>query len=346
MPITPESGREPAVEVRFSYTAELVLASMLVTGRPASITGFDEDWQKTQSAALPPSARRFMERTRGYSCPTLSFIDFVARTREFDDPERLFSEVRRLSIKRFISVLLNEDLEDPALDECLADPRRAAYQVSRLSFFSRMPENDFVSLFADPDSFREELIGFVAANRTEVFEARIRELAPVYAGRTAALQTRLVAESPLQVITDLKKHPPYRKGHSRYIFLPSHFEGYMNISCEDEDQYLLLFSVVPSPSPGDAAGARLSERLRTIADRSRLELLRLLATAPSYGKEVSSRLGLTTATVSRHLDQLKKAGLVIEDPADAQNVKIVRLDRAGVEQLLDETRRFLFGEHP
>lgn len=344
MPITPESARQPAVEVRFSYTAELVLASMLVTGRPASVTGFDEEWRKAQEAVLPDSARRFIEKTRGYSCPTLSFIDFVARTREFDDPDRLFSEVRRLPLKRFLSILLNEDLPESALDECLADPRRAAYHVSRLSYFSRMPENDFSALFSDPETFREDLVGFVAANRTEAFEARIRELAPVYAGRVAALQSRLATESPVQVITDLKKHPPYRTDHDRYIFVPSHFEGYMNISCEDEPQYLLLFSIVPSPSPADAAGSRIAERLRAVADRSRIDLLRLLATAPSYGKEIASRLGLTTATVSRHLDQLKKAGLVIEDQADSQNVKVVRLDRAGVEQLLDETRRFLFGE--
>ncbi|HOX12584.1 MAG TPA: winged helix-turn-helix domain-containing protein [Spirochaetia bacterium] len=343
MPITPESAQIPAVEVRFSYTAELVLASMLVTGRPASITGFDEAWQKAQTAALPPAALRFLEKTRGFSCPTLSFIDFVARTREFDDPERLFAEVRRLPVRRFLSILLNEDLSDPDLDECLAEPRKAAYHVSKLSFFSRMPESDLVSIFTDPQAFREDLIGFVAANRTEGFEARIRDLAPVYAGRIAAMQTRLAAESPLQVIQDIKKHPPYRSESLRYVFLPSHFEGYMNISCHDEEQYMLLFTIVPPP-PGDAAGIRIAEKLRALSDRSRMEVLRLLSTAPSYGKEISSRLGLTTATVSRHLDQLKKAGLVIEEPADAQNVKIVRLDRAGVEQLLDETRRFLFGE--
>ncbi|NLJ45237.1 MAG: winged helix-turn-helix transcriptional regulator [Treponema sp.] len=345
MPITPESAREPTVEVRFSYTAELVLASMLVTGRPASVSGFDEEWRRTQEAALPDRARRFIEATRNFSCPVLSFIDFVARTREFDDPERLFEEVRRLPEKSFLSTLLNEDLPDAALDECLAEPRRAAYHLSRLSFFSRMPEAELVTLFSDPGTFREDLIDFIRANRTEAFETRLRNLAPSYAGRIAALQSRLASEPVLQVISDIKKHPPHRTGHARYIFIPSHFEGYMNISCEDEDQYLLLFSIVPSPSPGDAAGARLAERLRVLSDKSRIELLRLLSTAPSYGKEISSRLGLTTATVSRHLDQLKKAGFVIEEEADAQNVKIVRLDRAGVEQLLDETRRFLFGQN-
>ncbi len=346
MPITPESIQDPVVEVRFSYTAELILASTLVTGRPASVTGFDEEWRRAQEASLPESARRFIERTRDFSCPTLSFIDFVARTREFDDPDRLFEGVRSLPIKRFLAILLNEDLPDPALDECLAEPRRAAYHRSRLSFFSRMPEHDLVALFADPEAFRRELIGYVAANRTEALESRLRDLAPAYAGRIESLRTRLGSASPLEVVTEIKKNPPSRKDYTRFTFLPSHFEGYMNISCEEEDRYLLLFSIVPSPSPSDAEAARLSEQLRTLADRSRIEILRLLSVSPSYGKEISARLGLTTATVSRHLDQLKKAGLVIEEPADSQNVKILRVDRAGIEHLLDGTRKFLFNPTP
>jgi len=157
------------------------------------------------------------------------------------------------------------------------------------------------------------------------------------------METRLACSTPLNVIAEIKKFLPKMGGHSRFFFVPSYFEGYMNISCDTGSNYLLLFSIAPVPS-SNAAGARLAERLRTLGDKSRMELLRQLSGGPSYGKELSGRLGLTTATVSRHLDQLKKAGLVIEEQADYQNVKLVRLDRAGLEELFDEIRRYICGE--
>ena len=55
---------------------------------------------------------------------------------------------------------------------------------------------------------------------------------------------------------------------------------------------------------------------------------------------------VTTATVSRHLDQLKAAGLVTEEKADNQNVKLVRLNAEGVEVLLETARHFVCGSRP
>jgi len=148
MHATLETNIEPIVEVRFSYTAELVLAATLTTDRPASITGFDEEWQQAQVAALPLSARNFLERTRGFSCPTLSFIDFVARFQEFDDPERLFARVREYPIREFLYIILNTDLSEATIDECLTDPAKSSSFGPRLSCFSRMGEADLAAIFS------------------------------------------------------------------------------------------------------------------------------------------------------------------------------------------------------
>lgn len=81
--------------------------------------------------------------------------------------------------------------------------------------------------------------------------------------------------------------------------------------------------------------------MKVLGDRTRLDILRLLSDGPSYGKAIAERLELTTATVSRQLDQLKEAGLVVEEKADASNVKLVHLRKEAVTELFGTFQGFL-----
>jgi DNA-binding transcriptional ArsR family regulator len=341
MPISGDDLPEQNTTVRFSYVVELIMAATLATNRPSSLSGFDENWQRAQYALLPASARAFIERTRAFSCPTLSVIDFVTMSSEFDDVDRFFAVVRSASPAEFLRVLLNSDLPLAVVTDCLANPAAAAAHVGRLSYFSRMPAEDLVSLFSDPLGFREELLDFLAANRTSVFEDRVKETASRYAERSREIRDRLTKTHPLALAEELKKRPFTRHPFQRYTFVPSYFEGYMSITSDDGKNFLFLFNVFPGSGGGTAEGDLVADRLRVLADRSRLEILRQLVSGPSYCTEIAVRLKLTTATVSRHLDQLKKAGLVIEEKADSQNVKLVRVDRTAVANLFDTAQRYL-----
>lgn len=56
----------------------------------------------------------------------------------------------------------------------------------------------------------------------------------------------------------------------------------------------------------------MSETLKAIADPVRRNILELLKEDKKSAGEIASEFHLTAATVSYHLTQLKKAGLVIE----------------------------------
>lgn len=343
MPLTDEAYPEAQIRVQKSPVVDLILASNLVTDRPSTITGFDPEWQRLQREALPGEARGFMEKTKAFSSPTLSLVDYVTRTGELSDLEALFSIVSKDPIPEFLFTVLNGDLDHAMIGRCLDEPASAAQLVGRLSYFSRMPAQDLVALFADPVRFRSELLAYVRANRTAVFQRKVESLARRYESGLRDIARRLEAKHPLEVASDLKKRPFERKPYDAYIFVPSYFEGLMNLTSSYGHTFLFVFNLDPAGSGGNAEGEVISQRLRVLADRSRLEILRQLAYQPSYGKEIASRLGLTTATVSRHLDQLKNAGLVIEDPADAQNIKRVRVNRTTYEEIISLTQDFIFG---
>lgn len=53
-----------------------------------------------------------------------------------------------------------------------------------------------------------------------------------------------------------------------------------------------------------------AERLRAVADETRIRLLRTLCEGEKYVSELADRLGLAQPTVSHHLAILRRAGLV------------------------------------
>ena len=55
---------------------------------------------------------------------------------------------------------------------------------------------------------------------------------------------------------------------------------------------------------------QLAETLRTLGDETRLRIVALLARRPHYGEELAELLGVTPATISHHLKQLRMTGFV------------------------------------
>ncbi len=346
MPIEFSTSESARVRVRFSYVAELLFAAEFMSGGLLVRAGIDEDWRERQRALLPERARAYLDLVSGFSCPILSLLDYVTFTGELDDADAFFSRVAAEPIDRFLYVLLNGDLGQETVAACLADPAGAAAETGKLSTFSRMGADDLVALFAEPERFRTELLQYVSANRTEAFDRKIAELKGRYDDRCRAVEARLARKHPIEVAEEFKKRVFERREYRDYLFVPSWFIGRLNITSAVGDSFLFAFNIDPETEGDNREGDAIAAGLRVVADRSRLEILRLLASGPSYGKEIASRLSLTTATVSRHLDQLKAAGLVTEEKADNQNVKLVRLNAEGVEVLLETARHFVCGSRP
>ena len=60
------------------------------------------------------------------------------------------------------------------------------------------------------------------------------------------------------------------------------------------------------------SGVGLSETMKALGDPVRREILNLLKGGRMTAGDIASRFDMTAATVSYHLAQLKKAGLIFE----------------------------------
>lgn len=75
---------------------------------------------------------------------------------------------------------------------------------------------------------------------------------------------------------------------------------------------------IASQALGSDAALEIAVRLKALADPARVQLLNLLLLAPEPGcrtTDLAGILGLSEATISHHLKQLREAGLIVGERA-------------------------------
>jgi DNA-binding transcriptional ArsR family regulator len=333
----------PEPRVLSSRNLELIMAANLVHSAHPKLRGFEVGWKQQQRQELSPEAARFLAfAEEGLEWATLSLCDYIPLSGIQDDWPELRAYLEDQPIEEFLFVALNCDIPRTEIASLRQEPGRAIPWASRLSCFSRMKPEALVKLLSDPEDFRRQLLAFLEGNRTSAFETRLQERRPKIEQRIKAVQARLKGQDPIAVAEELTGKPfKYPRDFRTYTFAPCHFIGPKHFYSWGEGNFLLAFSLGQTEETDADRSRQLSDRMKILGDRTRLDILHLLKEGPSYGKAIADRLELTTATVSRQLDQLKEAGLVTEDRADSTNIKLVHLKGSALQELLGEVQGFL-----
>lgn len=106
--------------------------------------------------------------------------------------------------------------------------------------------------------------------------------------------------------------------------------------------YTMRVSVLVTESdeqPAEADPAAVCDVLKVLADRSKMDILRILKDQRAYGGELARRLELTTATISYHMQSLLNYNLVGLEKVN--NRIYYQLNRRRLEELLEDMRALL-----
>lgn len=102
----------------------------------------------------------------------------------------------------------------------------------------------------------------------------------------------------------------------------------------------LRLPALPSPDPVD----RWAQVYTALADPSRLRIARLLLERPRYGQELATLLKMSGATISHHVGELSKAGILRLERRGRRTY--FHIESEALLALLDESRRYLFVDVP
>ncbi|GAB6108109.1 ArsR/SmtB family transcription factor [Fusibacter bizertensis] len=98
--------------------------------------------------------------------------------------------------------------------------------------------------------------------------------------------------------------------YKTYEFIVTYFLSPYKLRLMNGEKMIYVHSLIRKNKGAHINPDALSERFKIIGDATRLKILQMLYMKPMYGKEIADVLGLTTATVSHHLDALRQQGLI------------------------------------
>lgn len=133
----------------------------------------------------------------------------------------------------------------------------------------------------------------------------------------------------------------FRRVHNYklYYFIPSYCISPNRVRIFNADLCFVIFGSTTSIEDSREKSAQLTKQLKAISDPNRLLMLRMLASNKEYGAKLAEYLGITTATVSHHIEILKKANLVIEEKIGT--IKYFTANKEQLNELLRSMQHFL-----
>lgn len=271
----------------------------------------------------------------------LYLIDFAL---ELPDLDRLsFTEVveriRGLPDAAFVFRLLGEQVPEAEVEAALADHGRVSGAIGHLDITEPRRREGLVRLFRTPADVREELCAFLLRYWEQYFKEEYHwvELALVRGIKDEA--RRLEEEALPRFLSRLSgglisrdkrlRRPPQpdrvviESGSgtteldlgslTEIALFPSLFVSPQSIFELEDGRLVMSFSVEPGVylrRDTLVPPEQLSRLLKTLADETRLQILKLMMTDRQCTQGLAVELGLAEPTISRHLKLLRDAELI------------------------------------
>jgi DNA-binding transcriptional ArsR family regulator len=292
----------------------------------------------------PPAAefiktanRSFLSQLSTFQLKGREFFEFALYISELTDLKQIIESIRNFSDTEFVYILLGSVVSKEDIEEIFKSSNNIEKLISNNNFLEGMNPDQLKTLTKDIDGFRE---GFV-----QILYSLDR-----FIKHENVLNPDIYSEKLLQVSKELKKKPPLTVAQeimgkkfkrvfdfSSYLFVPSYYFMHKPMRIFNETAQLLVYPVNPANSAIDTV--ELSNILRIMGNKSRLEIMKLLSDKPYSGKEIASIMGVTAPTISHHLELLKSVLLVHEERD--KNTKYFSLNKAVYKELLNSLGKYL-----
>lgn len=330
-----EQGKEFGGEVKWEMgTGYDLLASAYVLHRPREY-GLPAPWAAGVRGRLSPEGRVAMKEffggalSYGFTMP----LQIVHQLPPPRDAAAVIETLKAIPGDRFISEThhpFDSDIEDEeefgilrrALEgEHLRTDEREKLQRWFAKDVKRKLDaqeiDGLLDMFAHQAAAKERYISALEEYYRVYFAEEEERSEPILAEALAHAQAEAAYRSPLEVLEQLSHGFTFSASIStlrRITIVPSFWtKPWVFQYGLSMDEVLLLYGARPEwvrLVPGEAVPDAAIRTLKTLADPTRLRLLRLLAEQPRAPQEMAREIKLSLPTILHHLHELRLAGLV------------------------------------
>ncbi len=184
--------------------------------------------------------------------------------------------------------------------------------------------------------FAIEYLALAEELRTDAFYQALKDATPQLEELLSNVREGLMKSPPLQYSEQLMGKTFHNRGpYACFIYSGSLFMPYRAIRFFGDNQ--LLFATLRPIAQNDA---ETIGKLKAVAEQTRLNIITLLGENGSLrGMDIARSLNLSPSTVTHHMEQLKSAGLVLEEPV--KNAKYYSVSKHGMKELIERLAKTL-----
>jgi DNA-binding transcriptional ArsR family regulator len=282
------------------------------------------------------------------------FLELPVDYDDHDDVQGFIDYVRAMDPVQFVFYLVGRIIPQAEIARLgiAVDPIMDALRASPYSEYCPCLKAPFEEILLDVTTFQDRLVDLWQWYWDDFFQDQIADLQPRWSQALEDKQS-LLARSGGQVLYEHvtgKPHliPPLPPEYpvTEVVFIPLYlipspvymFYGYGNITVlfDSERTEARLAEI-------ERSRTNLLAAFKALSDGSRLDILRLITQheGEMNGKMIAHKLELSAPTVSRHLGQLKDAGIIAEESTDNRTITY-KLQRDALEELPDTLLDYLW----
>lgn len=327
----------PKLNVFYSPVIELICALHLLTD-PAHHE-YELKWAEEVISILDEEERKALNIISHFPSGGIELLNFVPESNELKNIESFIEHIGQLDVLNFFFFILNEDIEKEKIKKAFVSKSERYKVQEKIRWL--VEENELMYFFDKPQDIKSNTILILKAIKKKGFLDRLDQ-GMLKLEKGISYVNDFLGKDSIEVVLEKITGKPKKvfTGYKEYNIIPSYFVSPRMIRIFSQEKLYVVFDCRVTRDKKEAFLDELSILLKVINEKSRMEILKILINNKSYGKALSETIGISTPTVSHHLEVLKKAGFVKQEKI--RNIKYFYADKERLKKTIDDINKYFF----
>ncbi|WP_391121057.1 ArsR/SmtB family transcription factor [Psychrobacillus sp. L3] len=270
----------------------------------------------------------------------LQLLNLLLPCPYFYDIDLFQEKVSNLSNGEYLYHFLDEAIPVPQIEELLGKPSLLHTIDEHILWNSEQKRHFIFDFISNVAYYRAQISKLLfEVTHSKVFGQEINKRKELL--DKAIVDLKSIALEPLALAQYVMGKTFKRTSlYKMYYFIPTYYFTPHRMRIFNSDICIVIYGCAAPLSDNRETSLDLSLQLKALSDHNRLLILRMLSGNKEYGAKLAEYLGITTATVSHHLEILKKAGFVKQEKVGT--IKYFSSNQEHTQSTFNEIQKFIF----
>ncbi len=330
-------NNEPIINTFHSPVIELICAVHLLTD--ATHHQFELKWAEEMHSKLDTQDKEALEIIKLFPAGGIELLNFVLDSGELEDINAFLTHIQNSDVLDFYYYILNEEIEKSKISKAFVEVKERYKIQEKIKWL--IDDNQLMDFFQNHEYIKEKTIHLLNTIVKSGFQQKLESIKDKADIGIEYINNYLGKDTIDGILEKISGKPrKFFAGFREYNIIPSYFVSPRFIRVFSGDKLYVVFDSRITRDKKQAIIDEIFNTIKVIDDKSRLEILKILINNKSYGKAIAYVVGISTPTVSHHLDILKQAGFVREEKV--RNIKYFYADKEKLKKVIEDLNKYFF----